>query len=327
VSDEHDVQTFARDRIQSLLDTLERVAAGDTETSLTISPRHDELDAIAFGINVLADELRWAHARISESDRIKTDELREALAHLGRVAMLDVLAGSLAHEINQPLTATTANAAAALLLMETTPPRLRELQGTLNDILNDSRRAAAVVQNMRTLLKKGAALHEPLDVNSVVSEVVSLVQRNVIARRIALSVELGSGIEPVLGNRIQIQQVVLNLLMNAFDAVHAREPVERKVQLRTRSREAVATIDVIDHGPGLSDDALAELFEPIHTSKPDGMGLGLWICRGIVTAHGGTLNVVRNAGAGLTFSANFPLWRSSPGHQKTPQATPRLQER
>src|SRR6185503_6267484 len=143
--------SFARDRIHDLLRQLESLAAGETETGLPISPRHDELDAIVFGINVLADELRWAHARITESERAKADVLRDELAHLGRVAMLDVLAGSLAHEINQPLTGATANAAAALLLLNSDPPRLRELRGTLNDIVNDSRRAAAVVHNMRTL--------------------------------------------------------------------------------------------------------------------------------------------------------------------------------
>ena len=302
--------TVARDRVRALLETLEKVAAGDPQASLPISPLHDELDAIAFGINVLGDELRWAHARITESERVKADELRESLAHLGRVAMLDVLAGSLAHEINQPLTGATANAVAALLLLNADPPKLRELRGTLNDIVNDSRRAAAVVHNMRTLLKKGAPQHEPLDVNHVVRDVVQLIQRNVIARRIVLDLDLASGIEPVVGNRTQIQQVVLNLLMNAFDAVQTRDPASRRVQLRTSARDLMAIIDVRDHGFGLSDDALAALFQPIHTTKQDGLGLGLWICRGIVAAHGGALNATRNDGAGMTFSASFPLWRS-----------------
>src|SRR5262245_8375636 len=110
--------TFARERIRALLDTLERLAAGDTHASLEVSAAHDELDAIAFGINVLADELRWAHARITEAERVKADALRAELAHLGRVRMIDPLSGSFAHEINQPLTAVMANAEAALRLLE-----------------------------------------------------------------------------------------------------------------------------------------------------------------------------------------------------------------
>ena len=117
--------TFDRERIQALLETLERLAAGDTTSKLPISPSHDDLDAIAFGINVLGDELRWAHARMIESERAQAQGLREELAHLGRVAMLDVLSGSLAHEIAQPLTAIRTNAEVARRLVDSTPIPLR----------------------------------------------------------------------------------------------------------------------------------------------------------------------------------------------------------
>jgi signal transduction histidine kinase len=302
-----------RDRLHAFIETLEKLAAGDTQSKLSISSNHDELDAIAFGINVLADELRWVHARMTASERIKAEELRDALAHLGRVAMLDVLTGSLAHEITQPLTAAMTNAAAALLLLPDEPPQNGDLRDTLNDILSETKRAGDVVQRMRALLKKGAAHHEPVDLNDAVSDVVKLIHPNAVGRRIVLEVDLAAGLEPVPGDRVQIQQVVLNFLMNAFDAVQLREPIARRVRLRTSVRDRFGIIEVSDQGPGLSDESLATIFEPFHTTKPDGMGLGLWICRGIVAAHGGTLSASRNTDVGMTFSATFPLTRTNPG--------------
>ena len=320
--------SFARDRVTALLQKLAVLAAGDTETGLSLSPLHDELDAIAYGINVLADELRWAHARITASERVKADELREALAHLGRVAMLDVLAGSLAHEISQPLTAATTNAAAAVRLLALPKPPIDRLRATVNDILRESQRAADVVHEMRTLLKKDATAHEPVDVNGSVTTIVKLVERNATGRRIVLDLHLNPGLEPVIGNRIQIEQVVLNLLMNAFDAVQEREPALRRVRLRTLPDDLEAAIEVTDEGTGLSDDALAALFQPFHTTKRDGLGLGLWICRGIVAAHGGTLAAHRNTtGTGMTFSARFPLWRSMGPEEGRLLEAERLQER
>ncbi|HUL72731.1 MAG TPA: ATP-binding protein [Vicinamibacterales bacterium] len=310
MTDERPAPSFDRDRIRVLLEKLERLAAGDTETTLAISTVHDELDAIAFGINVLADELRWAHARITASEREKAEELRGALAHLGRVSMLDALTGSLAHDVNQPLTAAATNAVAALHLLGADPPRLRELRGALNDIVSETKRAGDIVQRMRALLKRGSTLFEPIELNTTVSDAVKLIHANAVGRRIVLDVELAAGIEPVLGDRVQIQQVVLNLLMNAFDAVQEREPADRRVELRTAPRDLAAAVEVSDQGLGLSDDALAALFEPFRTTKRDGLGLGLWICRGIVSAHGGTLSATRNPGAGMTFSARFPCWQA-----------------
>lgn len=419
---------FAPERVRDLLDVLERLAAGDTQAYLPISPLHDELDAIAFGINALGDELRFAHARITESERVNfatafhanpcgmaivrvsdgqfqdvnsaferqtgfsraevlgrtvpdlgvwidpddvaavtrevwcggscegrevrfrdkhgrlsisvcsaevitfhgescvlaagldvTDRkhaemqaavLRDELAHLGRVTMLDALTGSLAHEINQPLTAVMANTEAALQMVAVTPLPLQELRETLNDIRSDNKRAGDVVWRMAAMLKKGTSRNEALDVNRTVGEVITLVQSNAISRRITVDVHLDAGIAPVCGDRIQIQQVVLNLLMNAFDAVSECALENRQVRIQTLSRARAAVIEVSDLGAGLSEAVLAEIFEPFYTTKRDGLGLGLWICRGIVTAHGGTLDARCNPGPGMTFSATLPAGTS-----------------
>jgi two-component system, LuxR family, sensor kinase FixL len=305
---------FDADRIRAFLDKLERLAGGDTEISMPISALHDELDAIAHGINVVAGELRWAHEHMIQSERVNAEiqaaTLRDELAHLARTTTLDALAGSLAHEIDQPLTAVAANAEAALRLVASQHSHLREVRAALSDILSDNKRAAAVLQRVRALLKKNTPGYESVDLNSTIGDVAELVRSTAASRRIQLNVELASAIGPVRGDRIQIQQVALNLLMNAFDAVQACETADRRVRVRTSLREPWASVDVIDQGIGVSDDRLRTIFEPFHTTKPDGMGLGLSICRGIVTAHGGILEVARNPSRGMTFSARFPLFRS-----------------
>jgi two-component system sensor kinase FixL len=299
--------SFDRDRVAALLEKLERLAAGDTQTSLDISPAHDQLDAIAYGINVLADELRWVHARVTESERGRADALREELAHLGRVTMVDALTGSLAHEINQPLTAVAANADAALHLLEAQPPRLHELRKALAEIMADNRRVGDVLRRVRLLLKKGVTARELIEVNGIVGEVVKLAQGDAIGRRIVLDVDLASRVGPVMGDRIQIQQVVLNLLLNAFDAVQDRDNADRRVRLRTAQRGQSAVIEVTDRGSGLSDEALALVFEPFFTTKRNGLGLGLSISRQIIVAHGGTLDITRNTETGMTFAATLPI--------------------
>jgi two-component system sensor kinase FixL len=298
---------FTEDRIRALLETLEKLAAGDTLTKIEISPFDDELDAIAFGINILVEKLGWAQARLAETERSQADELRGNLVHLGRVRMLDALSGSFAHEINQPLTAVMANAEAGMRLLAAQPPRLLELRETLDEIRRDNKRASDVMQRVRMLVKKRATLFEPVEVNATVNEVVTLIQGNAAGRRIVLDVDLAPGIDPVLGDRIQIQQVVLNLLLNAFDAVQERGTALRHVQLRTTRRDLTAVIAVVDQGFGLSDAEIPFLFEPFFTTKTQGLGLGLSICRTIVTAHGGTLHAARNPSAGMTFSACFPF--------------------
>ena len=299
--------SFAAERIQALLNTLERLASGDTQASLELSSAHDELDAIAFGINVLADELRWAHARITEAERVKADALRADLAHLGRVRMIDPLSGSFAHEINQPLTAVMANGEAALRLLEIHPTPVLALREMLEEILKDNKRAGDVMQRMRTLLKRGTTLSESVDVNGVVSGVLKLVQGNAASRRVHIDADLATELGPVLGDPIQIQQVVLNLLLNAFDAAQDREIARRRVRVRTSRCNLVAVIAVSDQGYGLSDEELGRIFQPFFTTKRNGLGLGLSVCRTIVGAHGGTLTAKRNQDAGTTFTATFPL--------------------
>jgi PAS domain S-box-containing protein len=238
----------------------------------------------------------------------KAAALSDELAHFNRVGMLTALTGALAHEINQPLTAVGVNVETALILIAAQKLDMDELRATLFDIRSDNQRAGDVLQNIRALLRKTPTRYEQVEINSTVGEVVRLIQNSAIRRGILVDVELTPDLRPVRGDRTQIQQVVLNLLMNACDAVQGNERPLRRVSLRTVPRGDRMIVEVSDRGRGLSDAELERVFEPFYTTKHDGMGLGLSICRTIVGAHGGTLDAARNAENGMTFSATFPLW-------------------
>jgi PAS domain S-box-containing protein len=257
---------------------------------------------------------------------LQTAELREELAHLSRVTVLDALAGSIAHEINQPLTAVMANAEAAIRMLAAHPLRVNEVRDALQEILSDNRRAGHVVQQLRTLLKRSTTEHEPIELNAAVADVVTLVRNNAAGRRIRIDVELEADLGPVLGSRPQVQQVVLNLVMNAFDAVQDLEPALRRVTLKTTRRDRAAAVEVCDRGTGITDEQLARVFEPFYTTKREGLGLGLAICRAIVGAHGGTIEGTR-ADKGMIFTATFPVWQRAERHLHNQVAGQQVQER
>jgi PAS domain S-box-containing protein len=237
---------------------------------------------------------------------LQARELRDELAHVGRVTTLAALTGSLAHEINQPLAAIMTNAQAATRLIAAPVPDLVELRAALADIVSDNQRAAEVVRRLRTLLKKDTSEYAPVDVNESIDEVIKVLQGDIAARRIALGVELAGSLPRVLGDRIQLQQVTLNLLMNAFEALEPEDPSVKRVTLRTQAVDGLVIVSVVDDGIGLTDEQLPRMFEPFYTTKPDGMGLGLAICQTIMNAHDGTVGVERNADKGTTFSFSLP---------------------
>jgi PAS domain S-box-containing protein len=231
--------------------------------------------------------------------------LRQELAHIGRVTTLAALTGSLAHEIRQPLAAIRTNAQAAARIIAHAPA-LAELRNALADIVGDSQRAADVIQRVSALLKRDAPQHAPLDLNASIEDVVKVLRADVLARRISLHLELQPGLPLVNGDRVQLQQVALNFLMNAFEAVEHQPEGRRRVVLRTASDAALVSVTVADTGAGLVDDQMARVFEPFYTTKVDGMGLGLPICEMILDFHEGSLGVDRNAGGGSTFWFRLP---------------------
>jgi two-component system sensor kinase FixL len=250
-------------------------------------------------------------SHIDVTDRRRAEDearrRRQELAHAQRLSTTGELAASLAHEINQPLLAIMSNAQAADRLLGGPVPDLAEARAALDDIAADANRAAEVIRALRGMVGKDAAPHGDLDVNELVARVARLVRHEVERREITLRVDLGSDVPAVRGDAVQLQQVVLNLLLNASDAIAGEGTAARDIRLATwRTAAGDARIDVVDTGPGVPEDQLERMFSPFVTSKPDGLGLGLSISRSIVEAHGGRIGAASNAGRGLTVSVVLP---------------------
>jgi PAS domain S-box-containing protein len=213
---------------------------------------------------------------------------RNELAHLSRVATVSELSGSLAHELNQPLAIILTNAQAAQRLLAQQPPDLAEARDILADIVSEDQRAGEVIGRLRALLKSGDTQVQPLSVNDIIEDVLRIARADLIGRGIAVHLSLAEHVPHVLGDRIQLQQVLLNLILNAGDAMSANPPARRHLTVATAHRDGAVRMSVSDTGCGLPPDA-QRMFEPFYSTKAHGLGLGLSICRSIVTAHKGRL--------------------------------------
>ena len=236
---------------------------------------------------------------------------RAELAHVARLSTMGELAASLAHELNQPLAAILGNAEVAQKMLGREPVDLDEVRSICRDIVGEDHRATEVIRRMRSLVNKEPPSLEPLDVASVIGDVVQLVHADAVLRQCRVVVEVGPDLPPVLGDRIELQQVVLNLLVNAFDAMSNRPIHEREVSVRAvlGDKEWVK-VAVRDNGSGVSAGDLERIFEPFHTTKREGLGIGLSISRSIVAVHGGRLWAENNPDRGATFFFTVPVGKA-----------------
>jgi signal transduction histidine kinase len=240
------------------------------------------------------------------------DELRRELTHLSRVETMGVLSGALAHELNQPLAAILINAQAARRLLAKQPANIDEVRDALEDIMLDDERAGRVIQRLRSMLKRTETQTQPVDLNDAIRDVLDLARSDLISRGVSVSAELQAGLPPVIGDRVQIQQVLLNLILNGCDAMAGVDREERRLTVVTgTTNNGGVGFAVVDRGTGIAGAEMEKIFQPFVTTKENGLGLGLAICQTIIGAHGGRLWATNNADAGATLHVALPSAASS----------------
>jgi C4-dicarboxylate-specific signal transduction histidine kinase len=233
---------------------------------------------------------------------------QQQLTHLGRAAVLGQLSGAFAHELNQPLTSILGNAEAALRMIEAGAGDFNEIKEILHDIVHDDVRAAQVIDRLRALLERGDTLRRPVDLNASIREVLELAKSELITRHVRVTTRFDTEIPVVMADRVQMQQIVLNLLMNACEAMSSLPVAARKVSLATRflPEESCVQVTMKDHGSGIPASDIERVFQPFVTTKPNGMGMGLAICRSVAEAHRGRLWAESGPG-GATFHLQVPV--------------------
>jgi C4-dicarboxylate-specific signal transduction histidine kinase len=226
------------------------------------------------------------------------------------VITLGELAASIAHEVNQPLAAVVTSGEACLRWIGQDVPRLDKARDAVGRIIANANRASEVIGRIRALARKSDPQKAPVDVREMIEEIIPLVQREMTSHRIVLELDLDHGLPQVLGDRVQLQQVIINLLVNSIEAMASVSGRRRALLVRARESETgQVVVSVKDSGEGIDPDNMDRLFTAFFTTKPAGMGMGLAICRSIADAHGGRLWVLRDAESGATFHFSLPSYR------------------
>ncbi len=251
----------------------------------------------------------------------REQEAQAQAAHAARVGTMGMFAASLIHELTQPLAASLANAENAADLLRTPDPDIDELRAAVDDIVADDRRVRDLIQQLRRFLRRGQSERTDIDVGELVRDNVAILAGVAAERGIALTHDIAAGLPGLTGDRVQLQQVMLNLLLNALDAVESGGAASRRVSILARAADGEVGIEVSDNGPGMDEALAARVFQPFFTTKPDGMGLGLSISRSIVVAHGGRILVQSAPGRGTTFRVQLPSRPPAPSKPAPPRAT------
>ncbi len=241
-------------------------------------------------------------------------QARSQLEHVSRVSTLGELTASIAHEVNQPLAAVVTNGEACLRWLLRGEPDIEEVRIAVERMIGNSRRAADVVTRLRALARKANPTHVALTISEIVADVVPLVEREMLSNDVALKLDLQSPAQAVLGDRVQLAQVVINLIVNAIQAMSGNEDRARRLSISSRissenPNSRMAVLEIADTGSGIDPEIAEKLFTAFHTTKPDGMGMGLSICRTIVDSHGGSISATSGDRWGAVFTVKLPIRR------------------
>ncbi len=260
--------------------------------------------SVAFVLDLT--ERKRAEAEARESER-RYREVQMELAHASRVATMGQLTASIAHEVNQPIAAAVTNAQAALRWLSAQRPDLEEAKQALGRIVDNGNRAGEVIARIRALIKKAPPQKDRLAINDAILEVVALTHGEAVKSGVSVRTQLAEGLPPVEGDRVQLQQVILNLIVNAIEAMSGPDEAPRDLLVSTEKDEPDGVLVAVrDSGPGLAPENLDRLFEAFYTTKASGMGMGLSICRSIIEAHGGRLWADANEPRGAVFQFTLP---------------------
>jgi signal transduction histidine kinase len=280
-------------RMTSAMTTL---AEGDHTVEVPRTNRSDEIGAMAAAVQIFKDSM-------IERERAQTE-----LAHVNRVTTMGELTASIAHEVNQPLAGVVANAEAGLRWLDHEPPDLAAARRSLEWIIDDGNRASEVMRRIRALANKTDIEKAPLDVNDVIKEVIALMRSELIRHRVLLRMEFTPALPMVLADRVQLQQVIINLVINGIEAMQSVTDRPRELVIRSGQDEIhQVLVSVTDWGVGIKAENADRVFNAFFTTKASGMGMGLSICRSIMEAHGGRLWATANVPHGAAFQFSMPV--------------------
>jgi signal transduction histidine kinase len=280
-------------RMTSAMTTL---AKGDTTVEVPRVERSDEIGAMAAAVQIFKDSM------------IERERAQAELAHVNRVTTMGQLTASIAHEVNQPVAAIVTHADAALRWLDAQPPDLEEARAALRAIIVDGNRAGDVIRRIRTLIiKKVPTRNDRLDINETILEVIAMTRSDVLRNGVSLQTLLAKDLPLIQGDRVQLQQVMLNLIVNAVQAMSAVSGRPRELLLGSMKDASTGVlVTVRDSGPGLDPESFDRVFDAFYTTKPGNMGMGLSICRAIVEAHGGQMSAAANVPQGAVFQFTLP---------------------
>jgi signal transduction histidine kinase len=305
------VEASSQRSLREKVDTVDeyRIVLPDGTVKDLRMTRHPVLNDAGDVVQLIGATVDITQRKRAEEERERLRQLETDLAHMNRVNIMGELAASIAHEVNQPLSGIVSNGSACLRWLAGDAPNVEEAREAARRIVRDGKRAGEIIARIRALTKRAITPREKLNLNETIREVLPLVGDEAKRNSVIIQTQLADDLSPVSGNRVELQQLVLNLVMNAVEAMSSVDARARELVITTRNLDAEQVqVTVKDSGPGIDPNTLDKIFDPFYTTKPGGMGMGLSISRSILQAHGGRLWAAAKDGPGTIFHFSLPKY-------------------